>query len=125
MSNVISSLILLRLELFRNVTPNIGTNNLGLLRDNVPTELSLSVSGMEGRNVSVVIFSTDLIGRARTQITVNLGQCGQGFAFDTESLTCVCIEELETLEIFCETDNQILTSPRNLWVGPVDGTWSR
>ncbi len=121
-SNVISSFVETnRLELFRNVTPNIGTNNLGLLRDNVPTELSLSVSGMEGRNVSVVIFSTDLIGRARTEITVNLGQCGQGFAFNTESLTCVCIEELETLGISCETDNQILTSPRNLWVGPVDG----
>ncbi len=33
---------------------------------------------MEGRNLSVVNFSTDLIGRARTKI-INLGD---GFVFD-------------------------------------------
>lgn len=102
-SNVISSFIETDFsKLLQNETSSIGINNFGLLRDHIPTELPMSVTGEQGKNLSVVIYSTDAIGVARTEISVNLGQCELGYVFDDDSLSCVCLPELEKLDVTCD-----------------------
>ncbi len=119
-SNVISSFVETTATQFLSI-PLIGRDNHGLLQDNEPTQLRMTVSGRENNNLSVVIYSNDLIGLARTEIRVNLGQCGIGFMYNETSMTCVCYAELENLNITCITESlQLMKTRDDLWVGPVN-----
>ncbi len=121
-SNVISAFVEAEfLQPLPNGTSTIGQNNLGLLTDNVPTKLSMSVSGEQNNNLSVVVYSNDLAGLARTEITVNLGECGLGFIFNSDTQTCVCLPELEIVDVICDDNSLQLTKTReDLWVGPLN-----
>ena len=111
-STVISSFAITEsLEFIPNATPRIEQNNFGLLKDGRSTELSMSVTGKEGQNFSVVIYSTDAIGAARASININLGHCVLGYVFDNISLSCVCRPELNRLGVTC--DDQSLELRKN------------
>lgn len=85
---------------------------------NKTTELSMTVTGQQGQNLSVVFYSADFIGVARTEISVSLGHCGLGYVFDNDSLKCMCHPHLEKLDVTCDVDS--LQAPDNFWVGRVD-----
>ena len=122
-SNVLSSFISTNLStLFTSAVTTIGPNNFGVLQDNSPTQLSISLSGDEGQNVTVILYSTDPIGRALTQISVSLSYCGNGFIYNNITRRCECDPKLENLGVMCDTENQTLTVPDDRWVGPVDDT---
>ena len=122
-ANVISSFISTNISsLFTSAYSSVGPNNFGVLRDNNATKLPISLLGSEGQNLTVTIYSTDSIGRALTQISVNLGYCGNGFVYNNVTGRCVCDQRLETLGITCDTENQLLKVPANKWVGPIDDT---
>ncbi len=125
-SNAISSFVAPNiLEPIPNEIPTLGQNNLALLRDSKPTELDMSMAGDEGKNVSVVIYSTDSIGVARTTININLGYCGLGYMFDTENMICVCRLEWDKLGVTCDEQSlELVKNQGNLWIGPVDDNGS-
>ena len=114
-SNVVSSFVS-----SSTATPKIGPNNYGVLEDNVTTELPIAVTGSEGQSVIVTVYSTDLIGRALTQLNVSLGHCGNGFVYNNVTERCECDTRLTELQITCDTRNQSLMVPDNKWVGLLD-----
>ena len=125
-SNIVSAFILSDIPLFvdanRSAIALIGTSNLGLLQNDIPTSLPVKIFGTEGQNLSVILFSTDSGGRAQTQIRVNVGYCGVGFIFNTSTQRCECDPALEQLGVDCDINNQLLLTRSELWVGPVDDT---
>ena len=122
-SNVISSFVQTEsLESIPNATAKIGQNNHGLLHDNRSTELPMSVTGEQGQDLSVVIYSIDSIGVARTTINVSLRHCGLGYMLNNTSLGCVCRPELKRLGVTCDKQSlELIKDQDNLWIGPVDG----
>ena len=114
-SNVVSSF-----DSSSTATPKIGPNNYGVLEDNVTTELPIAVTGSEGQSVIVTVYSTDLIGRALTQLNVSLGHCRNGFVYDNVTERCECDTRLTELQITCDTRNQRLMVPDNKWIGLLD-----
>ena len=58
------------------ITPLLSSNVFAVLTENEPTIVPITVLAAENQTVDVVIYSTELAGRAQQQITVKLFSCG-------------------------------------------------
>ena len=100
------------------VIPFLSSNAFAVLSDNEPTMVPIRILGMENQSVSLVIYSTELAGRAEREINVKLYSCGFGFTFDMQEQICACDTKLESLGIFCNSEMQEIIVPDGLWIGP-------
>ena len=103
-----------------SVIPFLSSNAFAVLSDNIPTRVPIRVHGMENQSINLVIYSTDLAGRAQEQINIELYSCGFGFIFDVEAQICTCNSRLESLGIFCNNSQEIIV-PDGMWIGPFRG----
>ena len=104
-----------------SVMPFLSSNAFAVLSGNVPTTVPIRVLGMENQSISLIIYSTDLAGRAQKEINVQLYSCGFGFEFDNTAQVCTCHSILERLGIFCNSENQEIIVPDGMWIGPFRG----
>ena len=104
------------------IIPLLSSNSFAILTGEGNTTVPVRLFGRENQNVSVVIYSTDIGGRAQEQINVRLYSCGFGFIFDSNRRMCACDPEIEQtgLDISCNLDNQEIIVPDGIWVGPFD-----
>ena len=101
------------------ITPLLSSNVFAVLTENEPTIVPITVLAAENQTVDVVIYSTELAGRAQQQITVKLFSCGFGFVFDPVGRDCTCDMDLlnTNLGIHCNQSSQIIV-PDGVWIGP-------
>ena len=99
------------------VTPFLSSNAFAVLSDNVPTTVPIRILGMENQSISLVIYSTELTGRAERQINIKLYSCGFGFVFDIQEQICACDTRLESMGISCNIETQEIIVPDGLWIG--------
>ena len=104
------------------ITPVLGANRFAVLADNIPTTVPIKISGPENERVNLVIYSTDLAGRAQEQINITLSSCGFGFTFDLNEQVCACNPQLSEagLGVTCNIETQRIIVPDGVWIGPVD-----
>ena len=102
------------------ITPLLSSNIFAILTAEDNTTVPVRLLGGENQSVSVVIYSTDIGGRAQEQINVRLYTCGFGFKFDSNRRICVCDPDIEALGISCNINNQEIVVPDRIWVGPFD-----
>ena len=100
-----------------NITPFLSSNRFAVLDENNPTTVPVRLIGRENQNVSLIIYSTDIAGRAQEQINILLYPCGFGFQFDTTERICVCDSRLEQHGIACNNSQQMIV-PDGIWIGP-------
>ena len=103
-----------------NIIPFLSSNVFAVLDSNEPTTVPIKVAGAENQTVNLVIYSTDLAGRAQEQLNVTLYSCGFGFKFDTNEQICACDPDLESTEygITCNNETQEIIVPDGVWIGP-------
>ena len=82
--------------------------------------MPIRVLGLENQNISLIIYSTDLAGRAQEQLDIRLHSCGFGFQFDYNQLTCACDIRVEDVDlgVTCNYETQEIVVPDGVWVGP-------
>ena len=104
------------------IIPLLSSNSFAIVTGDGNTKVPVRLFGGENQSVSVVIYSTDIGGRAQEQINVRLYSCGFGFIFDSNRQICACDPEVEQtgLGIHCNIENQEIVVPDGIWVGPFD-----
>ena len=102
------------------LSPFLSSNAFAVLDNNIPTRVPIRVLGMENQNVSLVIYSSDLGGRAQEQINITINSCGFGFQFNTNEYFCDCDSRINDADfgITCNIENQSIIVPDNIWIGP-------
>lgn len=102
------------------LTPFLSSNVFAVLSDSVPTTVPIRITGAENQTVSLIIYSTDLGGRAQEQINIKLYSCGFGFQFDTNEYICACDPIFKRLgyDITCDNETQSVIVPDGIWIGP-------
>ena len=99
------------------VIPFLSSNAFAVLVDNEPTTVPVRVFGMENQTINLIIYSTDVAGRAQVQIDINLLTCGFGFVFDVKEQICTCDSRLEEMGITCNIETQEIAVPDGIWIG--------
>ena len=100
------------------VTPFLSSNAFAVLSDNVSTTVPIRILGLENQSISLILYSTDIAGRAQEQINIKLYSCGFGFVFNVQEKLCACDFRLENLGISCNNRTQEIIVPDGVWIGP-------
>ena len=100
-----------------SIMPFLSSNRFAVLDENKSTTIPVRVTGNGNQNVSLVVYSTDIGGRAQEQIDIELFSCGFGFQFDTQEGVCVCDSRLIQHGITCNNSQEIIV-PDGMWIGP-------
>lgn len=102
------------------LTPFLSSNAFAVLADSFPTSVPIKIAGVENQTVSLIIYSTDLAGRAQEQINIKLYSCGFGFQFDANEHICACDPIFQRMgyDITCDNRTQSIIVPDGIWIGP-------
>jgi len=100
-------------------TPVLGSSGSVFLHGGNSSTVPVRIFGPENQTLTLVLFSISDSRGVQTQISVELGFCGNGFEYNNKMLMCTCSPILISEGIECDATNQTLIVPNDLWFGPV------
>ena len=82
------------------------------------SQTTLTAYGEQNSSLRVAVFAVDSF--ATTEIDITLTACSIEYEYDTENKSCNCLNVLNQYEINCAMDNEHITIPNHLWMGPAN-----
>ena len=95
----------------------VSTRSSGFNVNSSTSETTLTAYGVENSSLRVAFFTVNSF--AATEILVALTYCSIEYKYDNVSKSCNCLHELKQYEISCAMDEENITIPNHLWMGPM------